>query len=88
MLDPSLAAQLRSHLQRLTTPVELAMSLDDSAKSRETAELLTEVAAMSDLLTVVRKPRAALFEQSVLDRCIDDRPGPRDTLGVHDVELG
>lgn len=55
MLDPSLAAQLRSHLQRLTTPVELAMSLDDSAKSRETAELLTEVAAMSDLLTVERR---------------------------------
>ena len=55
MLDPALAAQLRSHLSNLTMPVAFVMSLDDSAKSRETESLLTEVAAMSDLITVERR---------------------------------
>ncbi len=64
MLDRTLAQQLRSHLQRISMPVELVMSLDDSPKSRETEDLLTEVAGMSELITVERRdddPRRPSF---------------------------
>ena len=54
MLDASLAGQLKSLLERLTTPIELVSSLDDSSKSTELAELLTEIAAMSDKITYTR----------------------------------
>ncbi|MBM4639556.1 alkyl hydroperoxide reductase subunit F [Rhodococcus hoagii] len=49
-----LAAQLKSLLERLTLPIELVSSLDDGAKSAELAELLTEIAAMSDKITYER----------------------------------
>jgi NADH-dependent peroxiredoxin subunit F len=52
MLDTALADQLRAHLTHVTMPVELVASLDDSAKSAELAELLDEIAGMSDLLTL------------------------------------
>lgn len=55
MLDPSLAAQLRAHLEKISIPIELVMSLDDSEKSRETEDLLTEVAQMSDWISIERR---------------------------------
>lgn len=54
MLDTSLAGQLKSLLERLTAPIELVSSLDDGPKSAELAELLTEIAAMSDKITYSR----------------------------------
>jgi alkyl hydroperoxide reductase subunit F len=54
VLDAALAAQLQAHLTKITEPVELRASLDDSPKSRELVALLDELAAMSDHLTVVR----------------------------------
>jgi len=54
MLDTSLAGQLKSLLERLTAPIELVSSLDDSPKSTELAALLTEIAAMSDKITYAR----------------------------------
>jgi alkyl hydroperoxide reductase subunit F len=54
MLDAALTAQLRSHLERLVHPIELVSSLDDSNRSAQLAELLEEIAALSDLITVVR----------------------------------
>jgi len=54
MLDTSLAGQLKSLLERLTVPIELVSSLDDGPKSAELAELLTEIAAMSDKITYAR----------------------------------
>ncbi|MEZ5138936.1 MAG: alkyl hydroperoxide reductase subunit F [Acidimicrobiales bacterium] len=64
MLDANLTAQLRTHLEKLVHPVELAASLDDSPASTELAELLDELAALSPLLTVVRRddsPRRPSF---------------------------
>jgi alkyl hydroperoxide reductase subunit F len=55
MLDPALAAQLRTHLEKVTRPVELVASLDDSPASTELRELLDEIASLSDRLTVVRR---------------------------------
>ena len=54
MLDASLATQLRGYLEKLTEPVELVAALDDSAKSAELAELLDEIAAMSERVSVRR----------------------------------
>ena len=55
MLDTTLTAQLAAHLQHVTQPVELVASLDDTPKSRELRELLDEIAALSDKITVVRR---------------------------------
>ena len=54
MLDPALSAQLKTHLENLTRPIELAASLDDGPKSTELAALLDEIASLSDKITVVR----------------------------------
>jgi NADH-dependent peroxiredoxin subunit F len=55
MLDPNLKTQLKAYLERLVVPIELAASLDDGEKSRELAELLDEIASLSDKITVVRR---------------------------------
>jgi alkyl hydroperoxide reductase subunit F len=52
MLDTGLAAQLRTHLQKITQPIELVTSLDDGAKSVELQSLLDEIAGLSDKITV------------------------------------
>ncbi|HEX5510430.1 MAG TPA: alkyl hydroperoxide reductase subunit F [Actinomycetales bacterium] len=54
MLDANLTAQLKTYLQKITEPIELAASLDDSPKSAELLDLLNEIAALSDDITVVR----------------------------------
>ncbi|HET9311253.1 MAG TPA: alkyl hydroperoxide reductase subunit F, partial [Actinomycetota bacterium] len=55
MLDPALSKQLATHLKLVQRPVELVASLDDSPKSTELMELLTEVASLSDNITAVRR---------------------------------
>ncbi|MFP5255253.1 MAG: alkyl hydroperoxide reductase subunit F [Acidimicrobiia bacterium] len=51
MLDAALASQMETHLEKLTEPIELVASLDDSPKSSELRELLTQIAGMSPLIT-------------------------------------
>jgi NADH-dependent peroxiredoxin subunit F len=46
MLEDSIRAQLAAYLQRITQPVELVASLDDSPAAGEVRELLQEVAAL------------------------------------------
>lgn len=66
MLDDTLKAQLRTYLERLVQPVELVAALDDGEKSRELDALLTEIAALSDKITLrrddsdARKPSFAI----------------------------
>lgn len=55
MLDPQLTKQLSQHLTLLRHPVELAAALDDSPKARQMEELLNEVAALSDKVTVTAR---------------------------------
>jgi alkyl hydroperoxide reductase subunit F len=55
MLDANIAEQLKGHLAKIAQPVVLAASLDDGPKSAELAELLDEIAAMSDKITVDRR---------------------------------
>jgi NADH-dependent peroxiredoxin subunit F len=52
MLDEGLKQQLAGYLQRVTQPFEIVASLDDSAGAREMHELLTEIAAMSDKISL------------------------------------
>ena len=40
MLDANLNAQLKAYLEKVTQPIEIVASLDDSAKSAELNELL------------------------------------------------
>lgn len=54
MLANNLAAQLKTHLAKITEPVELVASVDDSAKSAEMVELLDQIAGLSDKITVDR----------------------------------
>ncbi len=61
MLDANLTQQLKAYLVNIRQPIELVASLGDDAKSRQMAELLDEIAALSDKITVVtaddkRKP--------------------------------
>jgi alkyl hydroperoxide reductase subunit F len=55
MLDASLKEQLQAYLQRVVKPIELVASLDGSPTSREMQELLHEIAALSDKITVVER---------------------------------
>ena len=63
MLDTNMKTQLKAYLEKLTKPVELIATLDDSAKSAEIKALLTEIAELSPKVTFkednalpVRKP--------------------------------
>ncbi|MBX9445933.1 alkyl hydroperoxide reductase subunit F [Dickeya chrysanthemi] len=63
MLDNNMQLQLKAYLEKLTKPVELVATLDDSAKSAEVRALLTEIAGLSDKVSFfennelpVRKP--------------------------------
>ena len=48
MLDAATSTQLKTYLGNLRRPIELVASLDDSAKSGEMRELVSEIAALSD----------------------------------------
>ena len=50
MLDASLKQQLQTYLGRMTQPVELVATLDDSDAAREMRALLEEIAGLSDLI--------------------------------------
>ena len=52
MLDPNLQSQLKAYLERLVQPIELVPALDAGEPSRELSELLGEIAALSDKITV------------------------------------
>jgi alkyl hydroperoxide reductase subunit F len=54
MLDPTLSAQLKAYLEKVVHPIALLASLDDGPKSAELADLLTEIAGLSDKVSYAR----------------------------------
>ncbi|MBL8361175.1 MAG: alkyl hydroperoxide reductase subunit F [Rubrivivax sp.] len=52
MLDLQIQQQLRTHLGRITRPVEIVATLDDRAASQELRELLADLSGLSDRLHV------------------------------------
>lgn len=55
MLDANLKAQLKAYLEKVTQPIEIVASLDDSPKSAELNELLEEITSLSDQISLVRR---------------------------------
>ncbi|MBK9101993.1 MAG: alkyl hydroperoxide reductase subunit F [Austwickia sp.] len=55
MLDSNLTAQLTTYLERVMTPIQLIASLDDGPKSAELAELLQQIAGLSDQVSYERR---------------------------------
>ncbi len=52
MLDGNLKTQLKTYLERISLPVEIVASLDDSEKSREMLELLADIESVSGLIKI------------------------------------
>ena len=53
MLDTTIKAQLEQYLALLESQIELSVSLDASAAANEMQDLLGEIAAMSDKISLV-----------------------------------
>lgn len=68
MLDASLVSQLETHFEKITRPIELVASLDDSAKSTELWTLLTEIAGLSDKITASRRDDDARRPSFAIER--------------------
>jgi len=52
MLEPTLKSQLQTYLERVTQPFDIVASLDDGAKSAELWDLLTQIASLTDKITL------------------------------------
>ncbi|MBC9073542.1 alkyl hydroperoxide reductase subunit F [Thauera sp. CAU 1555] len=55
MLDANIKTQLKAYLERVTQPIEIVASLDDSPKSQEMLELLHDVVEQSKLITLIER---------------------------------
>jgi alkyl hydroperoxide reductase subunit F len=55
MLDANLKTQLKSYLEKVTQPIEITASIDDSDKSREMGALLQEITTLSDRITLIER---------------------------------
>jgi alkyl hydroperoxide reductase subunit F len=64
MLDANLKTQLKAYLEKVVQPIEIVASLDDSAKAREMQDLLRDIAALSDKITVVEDNAADVRKPS------------------------
>ena len=69
MLDAQLKTQLQAYLERVTLPIEIVATLDESPAAQELDELLSTLDALSDKITVsrdgqdARKPSFAIRRQ-------------------------
>ena len=55
MLDANLKTQLKSYLEKVSRPIEIVASLDDSAKSKELLALLEDIASLSERVSVIER---------------------------------
>ena len=77
MLDANMKTQLKAYLEKLTKPVELIATLDDSAKSAEIKALLTEIAELSPKVTFKEDNTLAVRKPSFLIANPGSDQGPR-----------
>ena len=54
MLDANIQEQLKAYLERLEQPIQLITSLDESGNSEQMRELVNEIAALSDKVSVIK----------------------------------
>ncbi|PWC15588.1 alkyl hydroperoxide reductase subunit F [Brenneria roseae subsp. americana] len=77
MLDNTMKVQLKAYLEKLTKPVELIATLDESAKSSEVRELLTEIAGLSEQVNFIENNSLAVRKPSFLITNPGSESGPR-----------
>ena len=72
MLDANLKTQLKAYLEKLTRPITITASLDDSAGAAEVQALLRDIGELSDKITLAerrddseRKPSFAIHSNDV-----------------------
>lgn len=76
MLDTTMQTQLKTYLANLREPIELVASLGDDAKSAQTRELLTEIAALHPMVsasfdgTDARKPSFVIRRASDAEKWV------------------
>jgi alkyl hydroperoxide reductase subunit F len=72
MLDAALKGQLKTYLQNLKQPIELVASLDDGAKSKEMMDLLEDIIAVSDMVSLTRSDEDARKPSFAVKRANSD----------------
>jgi NADH-dependent peroxiredoxin subunit F len=77
MLDTDLKAQLGAYLQRISNPVEIVASLDETPASDEMRELLRDIAEASPLVRVSEAPAGPHRTPSFSVSRPGQSPGPR-----------
>lgn len=84
MLHANLKAQLQAHLEKVTQPIEIVVSLDDGTKSRELQELLQEIVTLSARITLVERadPSARIPSFSL------HRPGTNISVQFAGIPMG
>ncbi len=55
MRDANLQTQLKTYLEKVSNPIEIVASLDDSAKSQELLALLNDIATLSERVTIIER---------------------------------
>ena len=55
MLDANLKNQLKTYLEKVTRPIEIIASVDNSPKSQELLALLNEIASLTERVTVIER---------------------------------
>jgi alkyl hydroperoxide reductase subunit F len=64
MLDSNLKTQLKGYLERISQPVTLIATVDDSEKSSEMLELLADIESASELIKIDVRPGGAAMKPS------------------------
>jgi NADH-dependent peroxiredoxin subunit F len=68
MLDSNMKTQLKGYLERISQPVEIIASVDDSEKSLEMLELLSDIESLSDLVKVTGRDAQQMTPSFALQR--------------------
>ncbi len=83
MLDSNMKTQLKGYLERISQPVEIIASVDESEKSREMLELLSDIESLSDLVKVAGRDPGQIKPSFALRR-----PGSEPHVRFAGVPMG
>src|SRR5471030_2745144 len=84
MLDANMKTHLQGYLERISQPVEIVASLDDSGKSQEMLELLNDIQSVSSLVRLEPQRDEAPMKPSFALR----RPGAAAQVRFAGVPMG
>src|ERR1700735_751331 len=84
MLDSNLKLQLKGYLERISQPVQIVASLDDSEKSQEMLDLLNDIESVSNLVKLDAQRDDAQIKPSFALR----RPGAQAQVRFAGVPMG